>query len=116
MKYLDEVRLIVEKEEYAKQGVHKGMQGFIALPEIRYGTFCVSFELAAPDPETHCFLAEPSIAIEDLQLVCSANVTDEVLLDALPGNNPNWWCKAEQGFVLNLKGEKKNKIPYDYKS
>ena len=29
MKYLDCVEVIVEKEKYAKDGVHKGMQGVI---------------------------------------------------------------------------------------
>lgn len=29
MKYLDCVEIIVEKEKYAKEGVHKGMQGVI---------------------------------------------------------------------------------------
>ena len=31
MKYLDCVEIIVEKEKYAKAGVHKGMQGIIWL-------------------------------------------------------------------------------------
>ncbi len=116
MKYLDTVRLIVEKEKYAKQGVHKGMEGVIILSEIRYGTFCVSFEFDKQDPITHEYFAEPSVAIEDLELVRSYNATDEAILDDLPGHNPNWWCKVENGYILNLKGEKKNKIPYKYDS
>ncbi len=31
MKEMDCVEVIVEKEEYAKKGVHKGMQGWICL-------------------------------------------------------------------------------------
>ena len=26
------------------------------------------------------------------------------------------WCKVEDGYIINLKGEKKNKIPFDYES
>jgi len=37
-------------------------------------------------------------------------------LEDLPGNDPNWWCKVEDGYITNLKGERKNKIPYDYNS
>ncbi len=37
MKYLDCVEVIVEKEEYAKHGVHKGMQGVIWLEECTNG-------------------------------------------------------------------------------
>ena len=33
MKYLDLVELVTEKEEYAKQGVHKGMFGAIMSEE-----------------------------------------------------------------------------------
>ena len=33
MKEYDRVELIVEKEKYAKEGVHKGMDGF-AIQEI----------------------------------------------------------------------------------
>ena len=41
MKYMDCVELIVEKEEYAKYGVHKGMQGIIWLEESIDGTWDV---------------------------------------------------------------------------
>ena len=33
MKMMDNVEVIVEKERYAKHGVHKGMQGWICLEE-----------------------------------------------------------------------------------
>ena len=33
MKMMDCVELIVEKTKYAKEGVHKGMQGVICEPE-----------------------------------------------------------------------------------
>ena len=43
-------------------------------------------------------------------------MTDEAILEDLPNHDPEWWCKVEDGYIWNLKGEKKNKIPYDYDS
>ena len=43
MKELDYVEIIVEKEKYAKEGVHKGMQGWICHPDVRNGCYLVSF-------------------------------------------------------------------------
>ena len=43
MKYLDCVEVIVEKEKYAKHGVHKGMQGVIWLEECIDGEWDVYF-------------------------------------------------------------------------
>ena len=38
------VRVIVEKEEYARKGVHKGMVGIILLPQIYEGEWLVGFD------------------------------------------------------------------------
>ena len=43
MKMLDCVELIVEKPEYAKEGVHKGMQGVIWEPERKEDSWVVLF-------------------------------------------------------------------------
>ena len=43
MKEMGCVELIVEKEEYAQDGVHKGMQGWICLPECCDGSWLVNF-------------------------------------------------------------------------
>lgn len=43
MKELDCVEIIVEKEKYAKEGVHKGMQGWICYPDVRNGCYLVNF-------------------------------------------------------------------------
>ena len=43
MKYLDCVEVTVEKETYAKHGVHKGMQGVIWLEECIDGKWDVCF-------------------------------------------------------------------------
>ena len=43
MKMMDCVELIVEKSKYAKEGVHKGMQGVIWEPECKDGCWVVLF-------------------------------------------------------------------------
>ena len=43
MKYLDNVEVTVEKEKYAKEGVHKGMQGWITEEETINSMWLVSF-------------------------------------------------------------------------
>ncbi len=43
MKEGDRVKLIVEKEKYAKEGVHKGAEGIICDPRKIYGCRLVSF-------------------------------------------------------------------------
>ena len=44
------------------------------------------------------------------------NYDESELLRDLPNHNPKWWCKVENGYIMNLLGEKKNKIPYQYNS
>ena len=56
------------------------------------------------------------IKIKDLELVEESDMTDEQILADLPKNDPHWWCKVENGYIVNLLGEKKNKIPFDYDS
>ncbi len=43
MKEMDCVEVIVEKECYAKDGVHKGMQGWICDPNKMDGSWLVNF-------------------------------------------------------------------------
>ena len=43
MQEMDCVEVIVEKEVYAKEGVHKGMQGWICDPQFINGTWLVDF-------------------------------------------------------------------------
>ena len=43
MKMMDCVEVIVEKKEYAQDGVHKGMQGWICLEDNSHGTWLVNF-------------------------------------------------------------------------
>ena len=60
MKEYDYVEVIVEKEKYAKQGVHKGMRGTILDPRNIDGMWLVFFE---DDPYG------TSIKEEDLKLI-----------------------------------------------
>ena len=65
MKYLDCVEVIVEKEKYAKYGVHKGMQGVIWLEESIDGEWDVYFTQYGEKDD----IAEISISEEDLILL-----------------------------------------------
>lgn len=111
MKWLDDVRVTVSKEKYEKERVFKGAIGTIILSEIRNNEFEVVF--SRPDGSDY---AEIEINVADLELVKDNGLSDESILQDLPKNDPHWWCKVEEGYILNLLGEKKNKIPYDYNS
>lgn len=100
------------RDEYAEQGVKLNDVGTIIQPEIRDNYFYVVFT----DPTFVKMDEFVEILIEDLEVVEESNTTDEQILEELPLNNPKWWCKVEGGYILNLLGEKKNKIPYDYNS
>ena len=123
MKLFDEVKVINDRERYKEYNVHKGMVGTIIDAEIRFRAFQVIFT----DPKTK----QPNfdwenekweddiveyIDIEDLEVVKEGDVTDEFILKSLPEKYPNCWCKVEDGYIVNLQGEKLNKVPYDYNS
>lgn len=65
MKEYDRVELIVEKEQYAVDGVHKGMDGWICDPRNIDGTWLVCFDHADKLP------TYPIIQIkeEDLKII-----------------------------------------------
>ncbi len=109
MKFLDEVR--VTSDRYESEGVKKGAIGTIILSELRMDTFEVVFSRS--DGSDYAMI---EIHVRDLEDVRDAGISDEVILNDLPGKDPTWWCKVENGYIMNLKGEKKNKIPYDYDS
>ncbi|MCM1289988.1 MAG: hypothetical protein NC132_04745 [Corallococcus sp.] len=112
MKYNDKVRVLVDRSKYLKENIHQGDIGWINLPEIRFGTFEVLFE--TNDEYENVNICE--IYVGDLEVVEESTVTDEQLLSYLCKNDPRWWCKVEGGYIINLKGERKNKIPYKYDS
>ena len=126
MKLLDKVRVVRDKEKYKELGVHKGMVGTIIDAEIRFRAFQVGFidervkDKEFMSNEENWFKLEDDIVeyidIEDLEVVEESDVTDEYILKNLPEKYPNWYCKVENGFIVNLQGEKLNKIPYDYNS
>lgn len=111
MKLYDRIRLIADKKEYAAIGVGVGSIGAIVAPEIRYGGFEVEFFDVS---KSGCELIP--VKIEDMEVIEPSQVDDDDILAELPGNDPEWWCKVEDGYIVNLKGERKNKIPYDYNS
>ena len=76
MKYLDCVELIVEKEKYAKYGIHKGMQGVIWLEESINGTWDVFFDLLGE----HAPIGDIAVKEEDLKLIpkMDARVNEQI--------------------------------------
>ncbi|MDD7093007.1 MAG: hypothetical protein PUI02_06685, partial [Christensenellaceae bacterium] len=65
MKEYDRVRLIVEKEKYAEDGVHKGMDGWICDPRNIDGQWLVSFDQFGDLPEIACI----PVKEEDLEVM-----------------------------------------------
>ncbi len=65
MKMMDCVEVIAEKPEYAAEGVHKGMQGWICLEQRTVGTWLVNF----PQYGKKVDIAEIPIKEEDLRLI-----------------------------------------------
>ena len=84
--------------------------GVIINSEIRFN----KFHVVVHDKEGYDDLII-GIFVGVLELV-NSDITDEEILEDLPDRNPKWWCKVEDGYIKNLNGEKKNKIPYDYNS
>lgn len=125
MKYLDKVKLV---DDYAEYGINAGNVGRIISAEIRGNEFLVNFidknyEIHKNEPEwfeKHMSELKDdislSVRIKDLELIEDSRLSDNEILKALPKQNPKWWCKVEGGYIMNLLGEKKNKIPYDYNS
>lgn len=62
---MDCVEVTVEKEKYAREGVHKGMQGWICLDENTFGTWLVNFPQCGEKED----IAEISVKEEDLKII-----------------------------------------------
>lgn len=77
------------------------MDGAIVLPEIRDNTFMV--EVFNFQGDTQCVTP---IDVSHLKLRERNDLTDAEILADLPGNNPNWWCKYENGKFITLKANK----------
>ncbi len=65
MQMMDCVEVIVEKEKYAKDGVHKGMQGWICDERKINETWLVNFPQCGEKDD----IAEISIKEEDLKII-----------------------------------------------
>lgn len=65
MKMMDCVEVVVEKEKYVKDGVRKGMQGWICLEQRTAGYWLVNFPQCGEKED----IAEISIKEEDLMLL-----------------------------------------------
>ena len=65
MKEMDCVEVTVEKEKYARDGVHKGMQGWICLEQRVEGRWLVNFPQYGEKKD----IATISIKEEDLKLI-----------------------------------------------
>ena len=65
MKEMVCVEVIVEKEEYAEEGVHKGMQGWICYDVFCDGTWLVNFPQCGEKDD----IATLSVREEDMKLV-----------------------------------------------
>ena len=65
MKMMDCVELVVEKNKYAKHGVHLGMQGWICLDDNTNGSWLVNFPQCGEKED----IAEISIEEEDLKVI-----------------------------------------------
>ncbi|MBO7217922.1 MAG: hypothetical protein J6V50_04400 [Clostridia bacterium] len=71
MKMMDTVEVIVEKDKYAKEGVHKGMQGWICDERRVNNTWLVNF----PQSYDKDDIAEISVKEEDLKLIPKMEAT-----------------------------------------
>ena len=65
MTYMDNVEVIVEKETYTRDGVHKGMQGWITEPENINGYWLVNFPQCGEKED----IATIPVREEDLEVV-----------------------------------------------
>lgn len=124
MKLLDDV--IVTSDNYVNEGVYKGMRGTILDAPIIWNSFFVNFQDQRVYDKEFMHVQKNifdlnddiyiPVNIKDLEVIKPSNLTDADLAEALPPAPENWWCKVENGYILNAKGECKNKIAYDYDS
>ena len=70
MKMMDCIEIIAEKEKYSKNGVHKGMQGWICLDDCTDGYWLVNFPQCGEKDD----IAEISINENDMKTIPAMNV------------------------------------------
>ena len=77
MKIMDCVEVVVEKDKYVKEGVHKGMQGVVWEPECKNGAWVVLI----PQCGEKADIADLYIKEEDLRLLpdgMDAQINEEI--------------------------------------
>ncbi len=76
MQEMDNVQVIVEKDKYARDGVHKGMYGWICDERTIGGTWLVNF----PQVGEHSDIATIAIREEDMKKVpiLYADINEEI--------------------------------------
>ena len=76
MQEMDNVRVTVEKETYSRDGVHKGMYGWICYSKCVKGYWLVNFPQCGEKDD----IAEISIKEEDLEVVriLDARVNEQI--------------------------------------
>ncbi len=120
MKLFDKVRILVSNPEYEKYGVYKGMVGTIIEAHIEFRGFQVAFTDPTPFTEETMDSIKNDIVedihVKDMEVVEESDCTDEFIFNDLPNKDIRWYCKVEDGYIKNLRGEKLNKIAYDYDS
>ena len=73
---MDCVEVIVEKQQYTREGIHRGMQGWICLDDNLSGTWLVNFPQCGEKDD----IAEIPVKEEDLKLipVMDARVNEQI--------------------------------------
>ena len=122
MKYLDDVKVI--NDNYKELGIKKGYIGTIIDPDIRWDSFYVCFQdqrvydTNFMSKQDNIFKLDDDICegikIQDLELVKDNKCSDALIEKDLPASHKHQWCKVENGYITNLKGERKNKTPFKY--
>ncbi len=87
MQMMDNVQIIVEKERYVREGVHKGMYGWICLDDCVNGYWLVNFPQCGEKDD----IAEISIREEDMKVVkiLYAEVNEQIKAQFDERGNPD---------------------------
>lgn len=124
MKLLDEIKVV--NDNYKDNGITQGMIGTIIEADIRWNSFYVCFQDQRVYNKEFMKIQDNilklqkdiclGIKISDMEVVRESSVDNNEIYNNLPENHKDCWCKVENGFIVNLKDEKKNSIPYCYNS
>lgn len=85
MKMMDCVEVTVEKREYSKEGVHKGMQGWICEEQYRTGYWLTNFPQCGANED----IATLGIREEDLKVIPVMNAIVNEKIKEQFGNKKN---------------------------